>query len=84
MKKRLLAGIATGLLLTGHIGSAVANIIDDTFGAGAGSFELGSGFVANQYNFMPLGQGSTLIGGWTVGVLIFFYAPILAGLPAAP
>jgi hypothetical protein len=68
MRKRHLPGMATGLLLTAAcIGSASANIIDDTYGAGAGSFELGGGFVANQYNFMPLAQGSTSITGWTVG-----------------
>jgi hypothetical protein len=68
MRKRHLPGMATGLLLTAAcIGSASANIIDDTYGAGAGSFELGGGFVANQYNYMPLAQGSTSITGWTVG-----------------
>jgi hypothetical protein len=45
-----------------------ANIIDSTYGAGAGSFELGT-FVNNSdiYNFMNLPKGSTTITGWTVG-----------------
>jgi hypothetical protein len=47
---------------------AYANIIDSTYGAGAGSFELGT-FVNNSdiYNFMYLPKGSKTITGWTVG-----------------
>ena len=45
---------------------AYANIIDSTYGAGAGSFELGT-FVNNRFDFMPLAPGATTITGWTVG-----------------
>lgn len=43
-----------------------ANIIDSTYGAGAGSFELGN-FVNNGINFMSLAPSATAITGWTVG-----------------
>ncbi len=43
------------------------NIIDDTYGVGAGSFELGN-FVNNGLDFMSLFPGNnTTITGWTVG-----------------
>jgi hypothetical protein len=46
--------------------TANANIIDSTYGAGAGSFELGN-FVDNGGGFMSLVPGDTTITGWTVG-----------------
>ncbi len=46
--------------------STQASIIDETFGVGAGSFELGS-FVATQTDLMRLSSGATTITGWTVG-----------------
>src|SRR5712664_2800484 len=42
------------------------NIIDQTYGIGAGSFELGN-FVDNGQGYMPLAAGSTAITGWMVG-----------------
>lgn len=49
--------------------SAATNIIDETHGIGAGSFELGaySQNSGNSFNYMRLGSGSTTITGWTVG-----------------
>jgi hypothetical protein len=44
--------------------AASANIIDTTYGAGAGSFELGGQSGAA---FDSLATGSTVITGWTVG-----------------
>lgn len=46
--------------------SAPENLIDATYGTGAGSFELGA-FVDNGNNFMELASGSTAITGWTAG-----------------
>ena len=46
-----------------------ANIIDTTYGVGAGSFEPGT-FVNNGvsgYTYMSLPPGATTITGWTVG-----------------
>ena len=48
------------------LATANANIIDSTYGPGAGSFELGT-FLDNGYGFMPLTPGSTTITGWTIG-----------------
>jgi hypothetical protein len=45
---------------------AQTNIIDTTYGAGAGSFELGA-FINNGMGFMALAPGNTTITGWTVG-----------------
>lgn len=42
------------------------NIIDATYGIGAGSFELGN-FVNNGHDYMSLSPDSTVIIGWTVG-----------------
>jgi len=53
-------------------GFGANNIIDSTYGTGAGSFELGA-FVPNatdplgRGSYMVLPQGSTTITGWTVG-----------------
>ncbi len=47
---------------------ANANIIDDTYGVGAGSFEIGT-FVDPGYHYMVLPVGLTAISGWTVGGL---------------
>ncbi len=44
----------------------LANIIDEIYGAGAGSFERGS-FVDNGHGWMSLGVGNMTITGWTVG-----------------
>ncbi len=48
---------------------APANLIDDTYGIGTGSFENGA-FVprgAGNQNFQSLSGGATTILGWTVG-----------------
>lgn len=48
---------------------AAVNIIDSTYGAGTGSFELGS-YVQNSgniYNYMRLPTASSTITGWSVG-----------------
>lgn len=63
---------ATALaLLFACSGSSLAavNIIDQTHGAGAGSFELGaySQNSGNSFNYMRLNTNSTTITGWTVG-----------------
>jgi hypothetical protein len=42
------------------------NLIDFTYGTGAGSFELGN-FLDNGYGYMGLAPGTTTITGWTVG-----------------
>lgn len=54
--------------------TAYANIIDDTFGIGAGSFELGNFVNGGQdggsfggTGWMGLGVGSIVMTGWTVG-----------------
>jgi hypothetical protein len=72
MKKKLLVGLAIGVLVA-RVGSAEANIIDSTYGAGAGSFELGN-FVNGGGNPNAAGSGymgllpdDTTITGWTVG-----------------
>lgn len=44
-----------------------ANIIDDIYGAGAGSFELGAFIDNSGGGYMRLSPGSTTITGWTVG-----------------
>ena len=73
MKKKFLAGLAISMLMAACIGSAEANFIDDSYGAGAGSFELGN-FVNGGGNpnaagpdYMGLLPGDTTITGWTVG-----------------
>lgn len=48
------------------VGSALANIIDDTYGDGAGSFELGTYSGGPNYMGLAPGDSSTIIG-WTVG-----------------
>ena len=64
MKKRsLLLGLVFLLFLALP---AYANIIDSTYGAGAGSFELGV-FVNNGSDYMVLAPGATTITGWTIG-----------------
>jgi hypothetical protein len=58
--------MTTVLLLSMVVeGSQAQNIIDQTYGAGAGSFELGN-FIENSDEFMALPPGSTAITGWTV------------------
>lgn len=48
---------------------AAVNIIDQTYGVGAGSFELGpySQNSGNSGNYMRLAANSTTMIGWTVG-----------------
>jgi len=43
------------------------NIIDQTYGIGAGSFELGVYVPSIEGDFMRLAPGSTTMTGWTVG-----------------
>ncbi len=68
MKKNLLIGLAMGMFMMDCIGSAEANVIDEIYGAGAGSFEIGT-FSDNSggYNFMSLPVENNTIAGWTVG-----------------
>ncbi|MEQ1601032.1 MAG: DUF642 domain-containing protein [Methylophilaceae bacterium] len=73
MKKKLLTGLTTSMLMMVSVGIAQANIIDDTYGAGAGGFELGN-FVSGGgltdawgQDYMGLAPGDTTITGWTVG-----------------
>jgi len=67
MKLATAALIALSLIGIQLVGYAEAyNIIDATYGAGAGSFELGS-FINNGVNFMSLPSGAATITGWTVG-----------------
>jgi hypothetical protein len=56
-------------LFTATSASAAVNIIDSTYGVGAGSFELGaySQNSGNTANYMRLTNSSTTITGWTVG-----------------
>jgi hypothetical protein len=59
----------TGLALAASHAGAATNLIDQTYGAGAGSFELGA-FVsggAGQSNFQSLLAGATAITGWQIG-----------------
>lgn len=65
--------ISVLFLFAAGTGGVQANIIDDTYGVGAGSFELGS-FVngggipyAQGPDYMGLAPGDTTITGWTVG-----------------
>jgi hypothetical protein len=74
MKKKLLAGLIAGMFLYCTTLVANANIIDDTYGVGAGSFELGNfvnGSGSTPYypnaGYMGLAPGDTTITGWTVG-----------------
>lgn len=63
--KLIAAGIFAGFIVSTTLPSAAsANIIDTTYGAGAGSFELGGQSGAA---FDSLAPGSTAITGWTVG-----------------
>jgi hypothetical protein len=70
--------LVTGLAVSGITVSSVftsanaVNIIDSTYGVGAGSFELGNfinggGTPPTGQDFMGLAPGSTTITGWTVG-----------------
>lgn len=61
-----LVAIAVGALAPLQLANASTNIIDATYGVGAGSFELGN-FVNNGIDFMSLAPGATTITGWTVG-----------------
>jgi hypothetical protein len=73
MKRKLITELATVLLITACVGSAEADIIDSTYGVGAGSFELGN-FINGGGNpnaaglgYMGLLPGDRTITGWTVG-----------------
>ena len=59
MKKKILAGVAMGLMVLGIAGMASASLITN------GSFEVGS-FIPNAHNAMSLPVESTQIIGWTV------------------
>jgi len=64
-----MAGLTGCMLMAACIGYAYAdniNIIDATYGAGAGSFELGQ-FVNNGADYIQLLPGDTKMTGWTVG-----------------
>lgn len=59
------AGVFAGFVIASTLpSSAGANIIDDTYGTGAGSFELGT-YAGGA--FVSLAPGDTTITGWTVG-----------------
>ena len=73
MKKKLLTGLVIGVFVVAWAVLAEANIIDATYGIGAGSFELGN-FVNGGGNpeaagpgYMGLLPGDMTITGWTVG-----------------
>lgn len=56
--------LITGVLFAVFSTASYANIIDDTHGIGAGSFELGN-YAGGS--FVHITPGSTTITGWTVG-----------------
>jgi len=63
--KSIAASLCAGLVLSLTVPFTTnANIIDTTYGAGAGSFELGT---HSGGAFDSLAPGSTTITGWTVG-----------------
>lgn len=63
--KSIAASILTAFVISAATtNTASANIIDTTYGAGAGSFELGT---HSGGAFDSLAPGSTTITGWTVG-----------------
>lgn len=64
MKNILVAMLVGFYAAAGLPTNSSANIIDTTYGAGAGSFELG---VHSGGAFDSLAPGSTTITGWTVG-----------------
>ncbi len=67
---KTIAGIAVGFSLSLTAPAlASTNLIDATYGVGAGSFELGTLVPrgAGLANFQSLTNGSTVITGWTVG-----------------
>ncbi len=71
MKTPLTARLAVlaGLALAASQAGAATNLIDQTYGVGAGSFELGA-FVAGgsgSANFQSLLAGATAITGWQIG-----------------
>ena len=72
MSKSLVAiAVAATVLAAASAGpsNAAANLIDATYGAGAGSFELGA-FAPRGLglsNFQSLVAGSATVTGWTVG-----------------
>jgi hypothetical protein len=70
MKPTLLAlALAATLTATGAQASVPVNLIDTTYGAGTGSFEIGTftPIGAGNWNFQSLLNGATTIHGWTVG-----------------
>lgn len=66
---RIVPSLLALILACGTTSFAATNIIDATYGAGVGSFELGtySENSGNGGNYMRLGTNSTTIVGWTVG-----------------
>ena len=71
MKSNLLAlALAATLYATGAQASVpVTNLIDDIYGTGTGSFELGTftPIGTGNWSFQSLNNGATTIQGWTVG-----------------
>ena len=49
--------------------AAASNLIDDTYGAGVGSFEIGNFLPrgAGNLNFQSLGAGAGALTGWSIG-----------------
>jgi hypothetical protein len=66
MQIKLFPHFAMSVFLVAAMETATANIIDDTHGVGAGSFERGN-FINNGSGWMWLRVGSTTMTGWTVG-----------------
>ncbi len=64
MKNKTICLIAGMILFTVFATTGYANIIDETHGVGAGSFELGN---YSGGSFVHITPGSTTITGWTVG-----------------
>ena len=70
--KNLLTCLLTGLVVLGIAGLVDANMIDDIYGVGAGSFELGNfensgGITPNAPGYMGVASGdNTTITGWLV------------------
>jgi hypothetical protein len=60
-----LKAVTASVLLSG-VQADAQNIIDDTYGIGAGGFELGA-YERTANDGMLLGHGSSIITGWTVG-----------------
>ena len=66
---RLAIATAMAVAAVGAPAHAATNIIDTTYGAGAGSFELGrfTPLGTGSNNFQSLLAGATSLTGWTIG-----------------